>query len=136
MAVVLDILNEQLKEEMTRCEFMHLLIGDIFRVNDHDFIKIKESSINCSRLNKSESNTIDLNTGHYCNFSGGTPCKLIKTIYPERLHKRLTMSEIYKLPKDGKNMYNFLHAELNRLCRRLPQYTETEIMLALLRYYT
>ena len=130
MATTLDIINKQ------KYEFRHLMIGDIFRVNDHTFIKIKEASIDGSRK-ESDPDAINLENGHYCVLGGGTICELIKPLYSEELYKRLTMSEIYKLPEEGRTIYStVLRAELIMLCRRLPQYSETEIMLALLRYFT
>lgn len=130
MASTLDIINKQ------KYEFRHLMIGDIFRVNDKTFIKIKEASIDGSSK-ESDPDAINLENGHYCVLGGGTICKLIKPLYSEELYKRLTMSEIYKLPEEGRTMYSpALRAELIMLCRRLPQYSETEIMLALLRYFT
>lgn len=136
MATVLDIINKQKEEERKKYEFRHLMIGDVFGINGHCFIKIKEASNNCSVLKKSDPDAINLENGHYCSFVGGALCTLIRPLISENIHRRLTTSEIYKLPTEGRTAYGTLQTELNRLCRRLPQYTETEIMLALLRYYT
>ena len=107
MATTLDIINKQ------KYEFRHLMIGDIFRVNDHTFIKIKEASIDGSRK-ESDPDAINLENGHYCVLGGGTICELIKPLYSEELYKRLTMSEIYKLPEEGRTIY-FLPSMANPL---------------------
>ena len=135
MATALDIINKQQEEEKKKYEFKHLIIGDIFELRDrHTFIKIKEASADGANK-ESEPDAVDLENGHYYVLGGGTICELIKPLFPENIYKRLTMSEIYKLPGEGRAMYSALRYKLNSLCRRLPQYSETEIMLALLRYF-
>lgn len=134
MATALDIINKQQEEEKKKYEFKHLIIGDIFELRDrHTFIKIKEASVDGANK-ESEPDAVDLENGHYYVLGGGTICELIKPLFPENIYKRLTMSEIYKLPGEGRATYSALRYKLNSLCRRLPQYSETEIMLALLRY--